>query len=188
MKNRYRISFLEYLLLSVASYFRALVRRLYDHKRVAAYQVAKSCGSVGTHLKVNGEALGFSKNVVLKNHVNINGCEILGGGEVVIGNYFHSGKNIKIITQNHRYEKAESIPYDSVRIKKKVEIGDFVWIGQGVTLLPGVTLGEGVIVAAESVVTKDVPNYAIVGGNPAKIIRYRDSVEFERLKSEGKYL
>lgn len=62
------------------------------------------------------------------------------------------------------------------------EIGNDVWIGAHVTLLEGVTIGDGAIVAAGAVVTRDVPAYAVVGGVPAKIIRYR----FE--KSEIEFL
>lgn len=56
-----------------------------------------------------------------------------------------------------------------------VTIGNDVWIGNGALILSGVTIGDGACIAARSVVTKDVPPYAIVGGNPAKIIRYRFS-------------
>ena len=61
-----------------------------------------------------------------------------------------------------------------------------VWIGQNVTLSTGITIGNGAIVAANSVVTKSVPDYAIVGGNPAKIIKYRfsDYQREELLKTE----
>lgn len=52
-------------------------------------------------------------------------------------------------------------------------IGNDVWIGQNVTLKPGITIGDGAVIAANAVVTKDVPAYAIVGGVPAKLIRYR---------------
>ena len=57
--------------------------------------------------------------------------------------------------------------------KQKVIIGDDVWIGTRVIILPGVRVGTGSIIGAGAVVTKDVPDYAIVGGVPAKIIKFR---------------
>lgn len=66
--------------------------------------------------------------------------------------------------------------------KGPVTIRDDVWIGTGSTILSGVTIGQGAIVAANSLVTKDVPPYSIVGGNPAKVIKYRFAPEqIERL-------
>lgn len=91
------------------------------------------------------------------------------------------------ITQNHNYNSGSAIPYDDQYVVKTTIIKDFVWIGFNVTLLPGITIGEGVIIAACSVVTKDVPDYAIIGGNPAKIIGYRDVDHFNRLKADSKF-
>jgi virginiamycin A acetyltransferase len=66
--------------------------------------------------------------------------------------------------------------------KGDTRVGNDVWIGYGSTVMPGVTIGDGAIVGSCSVVTKDVPPYAIVGGNPAKVIRYRfDEVTIARL-------
>ena len=61
--------------------------------------------------------------------------------------------------------------------KGDVEIGSDVWLAQGSTILSGVKIGHGAIVAAEAVVTKDVPPYAIVAGNPARIVRFRFDME-----------
>jgi chloramphenicol O-acetyltransferase type B len=184
----YKISLLEKLILLIQGLFKKLYRLVYNNYRVNTYLVARNCKKVGIGLKVYGASFGFNNNVTLGNYVNINGCEILGGGNVEIGNYFHSGRFLQIITQNHRYENAESIPYDKVRIKKNVVIKDFVWIGQGVTIIPGVTIGEGAIIGANAIVTRDVPDLAIVGGNPAEIIKYRNKDEFYKLKSENKFL
>lgn len=68
------------------------------------------------------------------------------------------------------WEKAPML-LENLPIKGDSIIGNDVWIGQNVTIMPGVKIGDGAIIAANSVVTKDVPAYHIVGGNPIKIIR-----------------
>ena len=109
--------------------------------------------------------------------------ECIGGVE--IGEYFHTGRDLVILSTNHNYEGSK-IPYDEAYIKKSVIIEDYVWFGIGVKILPGVTVGEGAIVGMGSVVTRDVPPCTIVGGSPAKVIKYRDKQKYERLKKEGK--
>lgn len=91
-----------------------------------------------------------------------------------------------IITENHNYE-GEKLPYDTTYIRKNVTIGDCVWVGSRVIIMGGVSIGEGAIIAAGSVVTKDVPPLAIVGGNPAKLIKYRDAEHYYRLKEQKKF-
>jgi len=82
-----------------------------------------------------------------------NGLVIYGKGTVKLGAYTHTGKNIKIYTENHDYMSSSRIPYaSSVYILKSVNIGDLCWIGDSVTILPGSVLGEGCIVQAGSVV------------------------------------
>ena len=68
--------------------------------------------------------------------------------------------------------------------KGNVSIGNDVWVGADATILSGVTIGDGAIVGAHSVVARDVPPYAVVVGNPAKIVRYRfaDDIIAELLK------
>lgn len=113
-------------------------------------------------------------------------CYIECIGGVEIGEYFHTGKDLTILSSNHNYN-GNSIPYDTTFIKKPVIIKDFVWCGIGVKILPGVTVGEGAILGMGAVVTKDVPPMAIVGGNPAKIIKYRDKKAFNALKKKGHF-
>lgn len=119
-------------------------------------------------------------------YCNFNGMSFVGSGKVYIGNYFHSGTECMIITQNHNYE-GEMIPYDHTFVYKNVTIGECVWFGNRVTVTGNVTIGEGAIIAAGSVVCKDVPPLAIVGGNPAKVIKYRDKEHYYKLKAEGKF-
>lgn len=141
--------------------------------------------SYGDMLKVNYPCV-FTSNTIVGNHCNFNGMVISGSGKVKIGDYFHSGVECMIISENHNYE-GDRIPYDSTYIKKECIIDDFVWLGNRVMIVGNVHIGEGAIIAAGSVVVKDVPNYAIVGGNPAKIIKYRNIDHFLDLKSKGCY-
>ena len=58
--------------------------------------------------------------------------------------------------------------------KKKVTIGNDVWLGANALIMPGVNIGDGAIIAAGAIVTRDVEPYAVVGGNPARVIKYRN--------------
>lgn len=94
---------------------------------------------------------------------------------ISIGDGFVSGKWVTITDNSHGYATMDDLELPvSVReivSKGPVKIGKNVWLGDKVTILPGVTIGDGVVVAANSVVTKDVPPYSIVGGIPAKVIK-----------------
>jgi acetyltransferase-like isoleucine patch superfamily enzyme len=81
-----------------------------------------------------------------------------------------------ITTYPFRIFKRETFGYNDLPIKDTV-IGNDVWIGHDAVIMPGVQIGAGAIVAAASVVTRNVPSYAVVGGNPAAIIRMRYSDE-----------
>ncbi len=153
--------------------------RIYGHK------IFKQAKSIGKNLFVGGYSY-VNDKTVLGEHVCFNGMQIHGDGNVKIGRYFHSGVECLIITRNHNYE-GEAIPYDSEYIYKDVEIGDFVWMGSRVTVLPGTKIGEGVIIQAGAVVHGTIPDYAIIGGNPAKVFKYRDIEHFKKLKAEGKF-
>lgn len=105
-------------------------------------------------------------------------------GKLTVGDGVIVGPRLKVHTANHRWQ-GEMIPYDEIYEVKDVEIGDNVWIGADVSIMAGVRIGEGSVVAACSCVTKDVPPLALVGGNPARIIKYRDKEKYDKLKGEG---
>lgn len=128
----------------------------------------------------------FTKNTFVGDHCNFNGIEVSGRGNVIIGDYFHSGKEILFMTQNHNYE-GSAIPYDNTYVYKDIVIENCVWIGTRVIIFGGVTLGEGCIIQAGSVVVSDVPKYAIVGGAPAKVFKYRNIEHYEQNKASGKF-
>lgn len=141
--------------------------------------------SYGDRLRVNHKSK-MNRRVTIGNYCNFNGMIIKGQGKVTIGDYFHSGTGCKIITQNHNYGGGK-IPYDETVVKKTIEIKECVWFGDDVLVVGNVTIGEGAIVAAGSVVSKDVPPLAIVGGNPAKVIKFRDRDHYYKLKAKGKF-
>lgn len=99
------------------------------------------------------------------------GCRVR--GNVKIGNDVMMGPGVQIITENHMFDNLEIPMRLQEDISKKVEIGNDVWIGTNTIILPGVHVRDHSIIAAGAIVTKDVPEFAIVGGNPAKVIKYR---------------
>jgi acetyltransferase-like isoleucine patch superfamily enzyme len=72
-------------------------------------------------------------------------------------------------------------------VYKDITIEDQVWLGSRVIVLGSVSIGEGAIIQAGSVVVKDIPKYAIAGGNPCKVFKYRDIEHYEKLKKERKF-
>ena len=98
-------------------------------------------------------------------------------GGFKIGSGTRIAAKLTVYTSNHNFRNAECLPYDNKNVIKPVNIGKNCWIGEGVMMNPGISLGDGVIVALGSVVTKSFPNYSIIGGNPAKLIKIRDDIE-----------
>lgn len=105
------------------------------------------------------------------------------GVKVNIGKFCSIAKGVQIyLGGNHDYFAITTFPLKAKLVneevnaplsKGNVNIGNDVWIGRDVTIMSGITIGNGAVIAANSVVTKNVEAYSIVGGNPAKLIKYR---------------
>lgn len=84
------------------------------------------------------------------------------------------GPEVFIYTQNHSFDKIDvNIDQQGWSDEEPVIIEDNVWIGSRVTILPGVTIGTGCIIGASAVVTKSMPPFSVVAGNPAKVVKNR---------------
>ncbi len=107
-------------------------------------------------------------------------------GGLHVGRYVGIGYRVMILTFQHRYRNAKTIPFDDGLFLQPVLIRDYAWVGWGSRVLPGVEIGEGAIVGMGSVVTQDVPPLAIVLGNPAQVVGSRSQEHFEQCKAEGR--
>lgn len=126
--------------------------------------------------KVNiekGAKFGIGDNVEIGSYSGL-GKNCLINGPVRIGNYVMIGPDVMLLARSHRFDSIEIPMALQGEVEPRiVEIGDDVWIGARAIILPGVTIGRGAVVGAGAVVTKKVPSFAVVGGNPAKIIKWR---------------
>jgi len=95
------------------------------------------------------------------------------GGYVKIEDYVFFGHGVKILARGHNYKVYNKDRQVEI-IEKPIHIKEGAWISSGVIILGGVTIGKNAVVGAGSIVTKNIPNNAIVAGNPAKIIKYID--------------
>ena len=101
------------------------------------------------------------------------GVNCLVHGPLVIGNNVMMGPDVVILTHSHNIDRVDVPMGQQGSWVRKVTIGNDVWIGMRSIIMPGITIGDGAIIGAGAVVTKDVPDYAVVGGVPARIIRFR---------------
>ena len=111
------------------------------------------------------------------------------GDKLVIGKFCAIGRGVEFVMNgaNHRMCSVTTYPFnimgggwekctprlDDLPLKGDTVVGNDVWFGQNVTVMPGVHIGDGAIIAANSVVTSDIPPYCVAGGNPCRIIRKR---------------
>ncbi|MDD3944784.1 MAG: acyltransferase [Bacteroidales bacterium] len=116
-----------------------------------------------------------ARNIVISDNVDLAwGVIITTGGGVEIGERTLVGYRTQILSSNHVIPPNKGRIFEAGHSHSKIIIENDVWIGANCIITAGVRIGEGAVVAAGSVVTKDVPSFTIVGGVPAKIIKVRD--------------
>jgi len=117
---------------------------------------------------------GYEGYVSIGDGSNINGnCLLSGSGGLNIGKNVLIGGYTSITAVNHIYESKDKPIKDQGLSCKGISIEEDVWLGTGVRVLDGVTISKGAVIGAGSVVTKDIPRYAVAAGVPAKVIKYR---------------
>lgn len=153
--------------------------RSYSGFRVGQTQLRRICGKL--MLEHCGKKVNIEKNAYFSPKVSLGDYSGIGVnakiyGRCTIGDCVMMGEDVTIITRNHRYDRMD-IPMmqQGFDVEKPVVIGNDVWIGDRVTILPGVTIGDGAIIGAGAIVTHDVPEFSIVAGVPARVIRSRES-------------
>ncbi len=112
----------------------------------------------------------YGKNIHLGEHVFLNYmCVILDNNTIRIGSHVMIGPAVQIYTAAHPIQAEPR--NQGLEVAKPITIEDNVWIGGGAILLPGVRVGRNAVVGAGAVVTRDVPAFTVVAGNPARVIK-----------------
>ena len=116
----------------------------------------------------------IGEGLTVGDHSNIGpGCYVGCSGHVQIGSHVLMGAGVSMHAENHNIERID-VPIDAQGVTREdIVIEDDCWLGGGATFLAGVRVGRGAVVAAGSVVTRDVPPYAVVAGVPARVVRTR---------------
>jgi maltose O-acetyltransferase len=123
----------------------------------------------GARFPIGMVSLGDRSGIGIRCHIT---------GPTVVGNNVMMAPEVVIFTTGHEFGSVDVPMIDQgVTEVRRVIIGDDVWIGRRAMILPGIVIGDGSVIAAGSVVTKDVAPYSVVGGNPAKLIRSRAPVD-----------
>ena len=134
--------------------------------------------NIGRHTYLSGPRIDI---IAQLNPVSIGSfCSIARG--VQIQEYNHAIGGLSTAFLSRRIDPKRGLSPDEIDSKGSIKIGHDVWIGANSIVVSGITIGTGAVVAAGAVVTKDVPAYAIVAGNPARVIRHR--IESQSLREE----
>lgn len=150
-----------------------------DYRPYALFFPALRSWLVKHYLKKSGKkprvksGAEISPNATIGNNSEL-GTRCIVQSNVHIGDNVIMGPDVKIYSRNHKFDRLDIPIKDQGKNYYTTEIGNDVWLGANVIVTAGCTIGNHAIVAAGSVVTKDIPNYAVVGGVPARIIKFRN--------------
>jgi maltose O-acetyltransferase len=143
----------------------------YKIKRILVKGIFKECG---IDVVIKSKAyFGKGNKIIIGDRSELgDNCKV--ESDLVLGRDVLMGPDVVIQSTAHQFERLD-IPVNQQGFKpgKNVVIGDDVWIGTRAVILPGIKIGDQAVIGAGSIVTKDIPPRAIVGGSPAKVIRYR---------------
>ncbi len=121
-----------------------------------------------------GTCFYFPENISIGKRVAINDSVFLNGyGGIEIGNNSGIAYGTALISEDHNIDDPNIPIREQGKVGEKITIEDNVWIASNCVILKGITIGTGSVVAAGSVVTRSIPPYSIVGGNPARVMRKR---------------
>ena len=142
----------------------------------AAYQGSEIRIKNGAHISQAAVLRAVGGKIVVGEMANIGTRAIIyGADDVEIGRYALLSNCVELMTGNHVFKDPTTPIRFQGRKTGKIVICEDVWLGAYVIVLPGVTIGKGSVVGAGAVVTKDIPNYSVAVGNPAKVIKRRAS-------------
>ena len=161
---------------------------LYDiHERAEeSKKTIRSCG-IGTKIEDNVSISWPSRLRIGRDCLVQSDCILHSMGGIYIGDYVGIGSKSILVSFAHNYLRPKYLPYDNTITIRPIIIRDFVWIGFAAHIMPGVEIGEGAIVGMGAVVSKNVPPLAVVVGNPAEVVGYRNKKQYEKCKKEKKF-
>ncbi len=147
------------------------------------YEVERA--TLGDRVKIGSHALLRRLELTAGSDITVNSYAVL-HGKITLGSCISIAPGAKLFGENHNFARTDISFREQGCSRKGIAVGDDVWIGADVIITDGVHVGSHSVIAAGAVVTKDVPEYSLVGGNPAKVIRNRlaaekDSPELEAM-------
>jgi len=180
--NLYYIKAVVWSIISFA-FFTSLVKLILYY--IVNFVIGRSKMSIGKNTKLHPTVvLRQAERIIIGNNCLINHNNVLQAGKdkafIKIGDYVHTGANVMMFAYNHQIDDLSVPSIQQDYYDADIVIDDDVWIGAGSIILAGVHIGKGAIIGAGSVVNKDVPSFAIVGGVPAKVLKFRTTEQSDK--------